>query len=506
MTSAVATQTARPLTANHSRPGPDFWIALTLTLLTFAYYLLIMGGHQYSIDGATTFQAARTLVTQHSFRFDPPLQWDRTITTSKYGIGLSLAYTPFLFVLQMFKPALVRQFPVDDGIYPPELLYNPLYTLSSWLNPLIVALTIACVYLLARELGLSPRWSAIGALVTGLASPLTVYARFDFTQPLIALCLVAPLWLILRAGRRPDNYKEWLGAGVVMGYGVLTRFDYLTVVPWLCLLAFSIWREPASRSRRKRLKNSLLLISPIVLAVLVALTVNIKKFGSPFDFGYAQGTQLDTDPTGLFGLSISPGKGMLFFYPLTILLIFGIAALWRDYRRFAIVLTGMLATQFLFYSFYVGWWGGWGWGPRYLVPLVPLITLVATYWAAKAAAAGNRMRQLIFGGLVALSFVISLNGVLFDFLAFYSNLYFRVLKAGEGEYEHFSFVASPLFGGWKFFDQISTFDLFWLRRIKEGSRGAMLTFAALGSLIVASAFWLRRLVHDSENALSAVDS
>ena len=82
---------AASVTAADRRLG--WWIGAAL----FAYYLLTLGGHQYSIDGIVMFQSAKQLFFRHSFSLDPPVRWgNHVIVENGFSMGLTLAYLPAL--------------------------------------------------------------------------------------------------------------------------------------------------------------------------------------------------------------------------------------------------------------------------------------------------------------------------------------------------------------------------------------------------------------------------
>src|SRR5258706_1229439 len=54
----------------------------------FAYYLLTLGGHQYSIDGIVAFQTAKSLLFRHAMLLDPPVHWCGDIRCNYVGVLL----------------------------------------------------------------------------------------------------------------------------------------------------------------------------------------------------------------------------------------------------------------------------------------------------------------------------------------------------------------------------------------------------------------------------------
>jgi hypothetical protein len=484
-------------------------IVLSIITGLFAYYILIMGGHQYSIDGIVTFQAARTFVTRGSLFLDPPVRWgDTTYHTNQWGIGMSLAYVPGLIALRFIRPHLfVAAF--DPSIkYDSRLLKNNLYLFSSWLNPLVVALMAGFTYLLALEVGLSRGWGVTAALALGLASPMSDYARFDFNQPLVGLVLVIALWLILRAARR-QGYFYWLGVGLIIGYGILTRFDFVFVVPWLLVLAISPltrWRGTPVRPLAGRL---LPLIIPVVSAILLYLVLNVIKYGSPFNFGYRESFVWSTSGIGMLVFLISPGKGILLFFPLIWLSGLGIMELARRQKGVVIVFVGIIAVYLIvpgaFDLWSASWSAGGAWGPRHLLPMLPLATLCAIIGASRAKLFPDLVRRVVFVVLLAASWLITLNGILFDFVSFYTRFYGTIWRQGGGWAEHFTLIGSPLFAGWDFSSNLRSYDLFWLNQFSVRSWSSIALVLCLAALLIGSSLWLVKLLNIRPSPLTRLD-
>ena len=92
--------------------------------------------------------------------------------------------------------------------------------------------------------------------------------------------------------------------------------------------------------------------------------------------------------TGLAGLTISPSRGILVFSPVVLLAVVGGFRVWRtklgglaSIQVQDAVLLGRYATlgvvaMLLTYSQYLVWWGGHGFGPRYLTDMMPLAALL----------------------------------------------------------------------------------------------------------------------------------
>jgi hypothetical protein len=162
----------------------------------------------------------------------------------------------------------------------------------------------------------------------------------------------------------------------------------------------------------------------MTLAVLMILvgTLNFIRFGSFAEFGYGSlyGTfSLNTEWQGLLGLFLSPGKGLIFYFPLVVLLPLAIKFSLRKNPSLSFLTIYILVALWLYFgTLHVNgesrsWSGAIAWGPRYLVPLLPLVVLLIggllKYpWNFKT-------KRLIYLSVVLFSiagFIINLGGIL----------------------------------------------------------------------------------------------
>jgi hypothetical protein len=259
-------------------------------------------------------------------------------------------------------------------------------------------------------------------LVAGLATPLWVYARELFAEAVLACALtVAVMAVSFSASTRTGEGAEgdyvlrdvlWLAAGgVAFGFGVLTRAALAIYTPALALLI--VRRAGARRSRDMALRLAAFATGALPF-MLIVLWHNALRFGNPLQFGYA-GEGFTTPPwKGIAGLLVSPGKGVALYAPPLVLS----AILWRRFRRadrgLAEFLAIVWATALIFYGTWWAWDGGWCWGPRLLVPLMPLSCLPLTVLPE------SRRWRVALIGLVALGIAVQVSGVLTTVIPHYA--------------------------------------------------------------------------------------
>jgi hypothetical protein len=137
---------------------------------------------------------------------------------------------------------------------------------------------------------------------------------------------------------------------------------------------------------------------------------NQSRFGSVWETGYAgEATRLTTAPwVGLAGLLVSPGKGVFWYAPPLLLAVAGWRALACRRRDVAGLVAAVATGPVLLASVYYQWHGGGSWGPRLLLPVLPVAMLSAAEILERART-GSRSAIVAIGGVAAAgSLVVSL--------------------------------------------------------------------------------------------------
>jgi hypothetical protein len=129
------------------------------------------------------------------------------------------------------------------------------------------------------------------------------------------------------------------------------------------------------------------------------LAWNAIAFGDPFEQGYGA-KPFDTPPLiGLYGLLLSPSRGLLVYAPYLAFALAALALAWRRDGEVARRLRGLslvwLATLAL-YATYTEWWGGRVFGARFLDDLAPVL-FAALAWGIGQGLLRARWSRLAFG-------------------------------------------------------------------------------------------------------------
>lgn len=241
-------------------------------------------------------------------------------------------------------------------------------------NPLVTAATALLLYSVARRLGFRPATAFTVGLLYGVATFAVVYVKTLFGEPLAALLLLLALlgWLDYRehGGRRSP-----LLMGVALGALVGVNTVYALFPAF-----FGVWLLWYHRADLPTLLRPLALFVLPVLAWLALLALlNGLRFGSPLDSGYhfAEGEGFTRPiPLGIYGLLISPYRGLFWYNPLLLLALPGWWMLRRRESALAWLLLALIGAQIIAFAGWWSWHGGIVWGPRFLLPVTPLIVLL----------------------------------------------------------------------------------------------------------------------------------
>jgi hypothetical protein len=213
----------------------------------------------------------------------------------------------------------------------------------------------------------SPLWAP--AFVAGTF--LWPYAADSFMEPFAAAALAAGAAVLIRDGA-PAGVKA---AALWSSACLLKPVLWLTVPLFVLAGVLGSRRHPAP---------VLKIIGCFGGAVALQLAANALR-GSLWDVGYGSlALRFSTSlSTGLFGLLASPGKGLVFYAPLVLLAAFG----WRRMNPSErLLLFAVPAAHVLVVARWSWWEGGVAWGPRLLLPVLPLIGASAVHAPRRAAA------------------------------------------------------------------------------------------------------------------------
>ncbi len=367
--------------------------ATATVLVLFSLYWLTASGAFHSIDEEAVFAVSRTIVLEGEanqnalYRAVPYIDQAKIgidgAFYSKYGIGHALAVAPALFLARWVPGATLG-------------------SSAMLVNALATALTGGLLVLTATRSGYRLRTGIAAGLLYGGATFAWVYAKTMFSEPLVGLLwLLAVYYLLVDITPR----RAFL-SGVALAVALSIRPASILVTPLFAFLLLAPLRPMVSRFIAWGL--------PIAVVGVGLLGFNLVRFGNPFDFGYSEsfnGNLL----VGVQGFLFSLDRSVFIFAP-PLLALFGTVPLFlRRHRRVGGAILLVSLSSLLLYSAWAVFWGGPVWGPRYLLPLLPLL-FVLLLPGLERAWEGQRVWQWLFVVVGVAGVAIQIPGVVWNSL------------------------------------------------------------------------------------------
>ncbi len=358
-----------------SMKKPQFMVALCLFVIVFTISLFTYDMKvDLTPDGTQMFQVTKGLVHHGKLLAE---QDDGTLIPVRYGITPSIAMVPFY--------ATGAAFAHMQGVaYTPEKALQWSYLTG----PFSLALQAVLLFLAGVELGFRKRTSLAVALIYVFTTFAWGLVNWDFSEPIAGVLITAGFLVLLRYGRR-GGLPSLAASGLLFGFAFLARptliavlmapFIYLLVAGWSGRKAGD--EQPHSPWFRDLVLKIGVVGAPIAAAVAFQLWFNFYRFGSITKIGYDANEVFVANPfKGIYGLLVSPGRGVLIYAPALIISAVFFRRFWRrNSPAGAFIITAAIAI-FLISAFWYGWFGGNTWGPRFLLPVLPLALLPLGEW------------------------------------------------------------------------------------------------------------------------------
>lgn len=249
-------------------------------------------------------------------------------------------------------------------------------------NCLLTPIAALLLGLWARALGFGLRPALALAWIYALATAAWPYAGTFLSEPLSALVLLAAAlaisrWHALREQGR--GHAALALAGLLTGLSIHVHLLNLAAVP--CLLAYALlpsWRA-GTLARERNAWTLALALGTLALAAL--LFGQWWRFGDPFESGRLGRYGHWTAPfEGLLAMMVAPGRSLWLYSPPLILAAFAWPELRRRDPNTATFVLAIALVRLVLVACRSDWRGGWGIGPRYLVPIIPFLLLPLATW------------------------------------------------------------------------------------------------------------------------------
>lgn len=245
---------------------------------------------------------------------------------------------------------------------------------------LLGAVSVALVLLAAREVA-PVGWAVAAAVFYAFGTSTWVYSQALWQHGLAEVAIAGAALCLLRPATRSRAVLVGLAAALALAARP-------TTFVLAAILALAVWRE--------RRDNLWWFAGAFALGVLPLLAYNVAFAARPTG-GYSPRALTAPGVERLFGLLISPSRGLLVYCPLALL---ALGALRRQTQPVVLRILALALPAYLaFFTTSRIWWGGHSYGPRFFTDVMPLVVLCALPVAQDLWARGFGRALLVAGAV-----------------------------------------------------------------------------------------------------------
>ncbi|MCP6760255.1 MAG: glycosyltransferase family 39 protein [Fischerella sp. CENA71] len=263
--------------------------------------------------------------------------------------------------------------------------------------------------------------SFLATLCLALTTYFWTYSR-ELYDTVLSTTFLTLSFLFLLNYKQSNKWWHLVTSFIFLGLGFITRISMILAIVTSFFYLILITKSVTKLTRR--ISIGLFTLLPFVLwqfwynnlrtGIFYVSPVQTEK--------YISTNSLDGNLIiGLAGLLLSPGKSIFIYAPLLILSVFLFYKFYREQKKEAMYVLVLTVLWFLLHARLRNWYGAWGWGPRHLITILPIMFIpfavnIEYVWK-------NAKLKIYSIFLAGFGFIISLSSII-------SNWYFR-LKLAE---------------------------------------------------------------------------
>jgi hypothetical protein len=337
------------------------------------FFMLMSSGRIGSYDAGQQLSAATLVATRHTLGTPvppDPIFWSHApdgLSYEPHDLGAVLLMLPAAWVGSQLDHASA-----DSQFYHPPLASRVGVSLTY-----AVVSAIGCFFLF---LLFADRYSTTRAFLIAFTfaagTYYLAYAKVAWDVVPCAAAVCAFLYYVQRMLRPDATMRAFAVAGFCLALVCVLR--YSMAPGFVVALVFLWWRT------RGQLRHYLLLAAVFALCMVPTFAYNALRTGSflrPANtsaFELSHGNAMNGDIVhGFIGLIFGSNRGLLFFSPIVLLCLL-LPRIWRSLDSRYRALIEAMSIGSLVYMLIISklnHWGAFGWGARYLLPVLPIIFL-----------------------------------------------------------------------------------------------------------------------------------
>lgn len=324
--------------------------------------------------------------------------------------------------------------------------YNLAQVFSFGMIAIFAVLTLIFIYLICKDIfGLSTWLSLLAVIIYGFGSCSLGYATTMYQHQATAFFILSSFYGVWQYKSQEKWGWIW-GIFIWCNYALAIFVDYpngILMLPIMCYFLFSSIKIHRNEQKIIFSFKFALIFTSILFIVVTGLHgyYNYVNFGdwkrvSGSLLGYkaikdrkleqndkqneAQQLEKRKNPVkffkednivnGFYVLLISQERGIFIFSPIFILGILGIFSSLRNITLEKVILLSLIILNVFFYASWGDPWGGWAFGPRYLIPAMAPLSIFCAFWLSSIRY--KLLNRFVVFALLLFSCAVSLLGAI----------------------------------------------------------------------------------------------
>ena len=287
-------------------------------------------------------------------------------------------------------------------------IFNSMILVTVFTSSLFAALTALLIYKISGYFTTNEKYRILLTIAYAFGTLAFINALHLMSHTLGTFFAFLSFFLLFKSKKEMQKNKLFILAGIAIGFAIVIEYSVILIAIMLLIYAFII-------DRRK----FIIFLFMLFIGIAPLLLYNYLIFGNPFDlasshidrqtyntaypetglFFNSENTQLQEDfiefsffspidnllkhfhlipninPYVILRLFLYPYRGLLFYSPLLILSFIGMIFMFKEYKTEVILILSIISLFLCFLSMRSNWWGGYSFGNRHLLPIVPFLML-----------------------------------------------------------------------------------------------------------------------------------
>jgi hypothetical protein len=361
------------------------------------------------------------------------------------------------------------------------VLVAPFYWLGSQLSGVgTVHVTWLFSLFMSAFVGVNLFWGALwlryplkvawwGALIFGVSTLTWTYSRFLFREPIttffVLWCSISAIYVHREWRQNKFPIKGLLVFIIAFAGTFLSKEISITLLPGLLLIIL-----PPLKRFRWRVILPRLIVLGVVVGLFIVFVLSVDQSSTRYSFDSwlrrLNSFNLSIFFESILGYQISLSRSFWLHSPILLVGLLSTRQLLKrgEWQIVAGAWLMLIVLSGAYVGYSIGWWGNWGWGPRYMLPLIPIFMIgvfeVMTHQIQ------TRTHKILFAGVVILGVAMQVIGMATQLPNYYTDMFFLGIlpelreQPQWGAY-NWQWEYSPLNYHLKHFN-LATMDIAWV--------------------------------------------